>query len=77
VPATTAHAVDAADADAEPSVTCFRYVPPGGASEPDLDALNGRILERLRAETRMVPSSTRVDGRFAIRPCWRRHDPRA
>jgi aromatic-L-amino-acid decarboxylase len=52
------------------SVTCFRYVPAGGAPEPDLDALNGRILERLRAETPVVPSSTRVDGRFAIRPCF-------
>lgn len=51
------------------SVTCFRYVPAGGAPEPDLDALNGRI-ERLRAETRIVPSSTPVDDRFAIRPCF-------
>ena len=52
------------------SVACFRYVPAGGGSEPDLDALNGRILERLRAETPIAPSSTRVDGRFAIRPCF-------
>jgi aromatic-L-amino-acid decarboxylase len=52
------------------SIACFRYVPADGASEADLDALNARILERLRAETPIAPSSTRVGGRFAIRPCF-------
>jgi len=52
------------------SVACFRYVPAGGGTDDDLDALNARILERLRAETPISPSSTRVDGRVAIRPCF-------
>jgi aromatic-L-amino-acid decarboxylase len=52
------------------SITCFRYVPEGGAADADLDALNARILERLRAETPIAPSSTRVGGRYAIRPCF-------
>ncbi len=52
------------------SVACFRYVPQGGLPDADLDALNARILERLRAETPIAPSSTRVGGLFAIRPCF-------
>jgi aromatic-L-amino-acid decarboxylase len=52
------------------SITCFRYVPGEGASDDALDALNQQILERLRAETPIAPSSTRVGGRFAIRPCF-------
>jgi aromatic-L-amino-acid decarboxylase len=52
------------------SVACFRYVPVGGGTDEDLDALNARILERLRAETPISPSSMRVGGRFAIRPCF-------
>jgi aromatic-L-amino-acid decarboxylase len=52
------------------SIACFRYVPDRAASATDLDELNGRILERLRAETPIAPSSTRVGGRFAIRPCF-------
>jgi aromatic-L-amino-acid decarboxylase len=52
------------------SIACFRYVPDRATSEAELDALNGRILERLRAETPIAPSSTRVGGRFAIRPCF-------
>jgi aromatic-L-amino-acid/L-tryptophan decarboxylase len=53
------------------SIACFRYVPAAGAaSDADLDELNGRILERLRAETPLAPSSTRIGGRFAIRPCF-------
>lgn len=52
------------------SIACFRYVGARAATEADLDALNQRILERLRAETPIAPSSTRVAGRFAIRPCF-------
>jgi aromatic-L-amino-acid decarboxylase len=52
------------------SVACVRYVPRPGVAEDALDALNRQILERLRAETRVLPSSTRVDGRLAIRPCF-------
>lgn len=49
------------------SVVCFRYRPPAGV---DADALNRRILDRLRAETGLAPSSTLVDRRYAIRPCF-------
>jgi hypothetical protein len=35
-----------------------------------LDRLNAEIVHRLRAETPYVPSTTRVAGRFAIRPCY-------
>ncbi len=52
------------------SVACFRYRPERELPDADIDALNQRLLERLRAETRIIPSSTRVDGRFAIRPCF-------
>jgi aromatic-L-amino-acid decarboxylase len=36
----------------------------------DANQLNFRILERLRRETPFVPTSTLVDGRLAIRPCY-------
>jgi aromatic-L-amino-acid decarboxylase len=52
------------------SIACFRYVPDRGAPETELDSLNQRILARLRAETPVAPSSTRIDGRYAIRPCF-------
>jgi len=54
----------------ELSIVCFRYVPPGNRPEADLDALNDRLLVRLRRETPYVPSSTRVAGRLALRPCY-------
>ena len=46
------------------SVACFRYVPDRGASDADVDALNQRILERLRAETphRAVEHARRTAG---------------
>lgn len=49
------------------SIACFRYRPADGG---DLDALNGRILQRLRRETPFVPSSTVVSGALALRPCY-------
>jgi aromatic-L-amino-acid decarboxylase len=49
------------------SITCFRYVPPPGV---DADALNQRLLERLRRETPFIPTSTIVNGVLAIRPCF-------
>lgn len=47
------------------SVVCYRYT----SSVGDLDAINARILERLRRETATVPTSTVIDGAFALRPC--------
>jgi aromatic-L-amino-acid/L-tryptophan decarboxylase len=57
---------------AEPvlSICCFRYRPAGWNDEARLDALNEAILHRIRARGRAVTSSTRVGGRFAIRPCF-------
>jgi aromatic-L-amino-acid decarboxylase len=52
------------------SICCFRYRPPGWADEGRLDTLNDRIVHGVRARGRTVPSSTRVGGRFAIRPCF-------
>ena len=57
---------------AEPvlSICCFRHRPAGWNDEARLDALNEAILHGVRARGRTVTSSTRVDGRFAIRPCF-------
>lgn len=49
------------------SICCFRYRAP---DESFANALNARIAKRLRAETRFVPSTTVVSGRYAIRPCY-------
>jgi aromatic-L-amino-acid decarboxylase len=57
---------------AEPvlSICCFRFRPAGWDDEARLDALNEQIVYAVRARGRTVTSSTRVDGRFAIRPCY-------
>ncbi len=56
---------------AEPvlSICCFRFRAPG-LSENELDALNEAILLTVRARGHAIPSSTRVAGKFAIRPCF-------
>ena len=51
------------------SICCFRYRPEG-RDEYGLDGLNEAILRRLRAEGRFFPSSARVGGAYAIRPCY-------
>lgn len=53
---------------AEPtlSICCFRYL--GTATDPD--EVNAEIAARLRSETRFVPSTTVVAGRYWIRPCF-------
>jgi len=50
------------------SICCYRYALPG-ASDSMLDALNAEIAQRLRVEG-IVPSTTRVRGAHAIRPCF-------
>jgi len=52
------------------SICCFRVRPAGATDEAVLDALNEKVLLRVRARGRAVPSHTRVGGRFAIRPCF-------
>jgi aromatic-L-amino-acid decarboxylase len=51
------------------SICCFRYRPER-LDEDAVDRLNGEIARRLRADTPYVPSTTRVAGRLAIRPCY-------
>jgi len=51
------------------SICCFRYRAPG-MDEANLDRLNAEISRHLRAETPYVPSTTRVAGKLAIRPCY-------
>lgn len=57
---------------AEPvlSICCFRYRPKRMREEAALDDINTRIVREIRARARCVPSSTRVNGRVAIRPCF-------
>jgi aromatic-L-amino-acid decarboxylase len=52
------------------SICCFRYRPQSWSDETRLDELNEAILRGVRARGRTVTSGTRVDGRFAIRPCF-------
>jgi aromatic-L-amino-acid decarboxylase len=49
------------------SICCFRYVAPGIA---DLDNFNQRLHRRLVRENRNMPSTTRVNGKLALRPCF-------
>jgi len=49
------------------SICCFRYVSPGVA---DLDRLNQRLCRRLIRENEFMPSTTRVNGQIALRPCF-------
>ncbi len=50
------------------SICCFRYRR-DGLSEAQLEALNTLIVQTLRAEENLVPSTARIDGRLAIRAC--------
>jgi aromatic-L-amino-acid decarboxylase len=50
------------------SICCYRYRAPD-MSESALDDLNAEIAQRLRMEG-IVPSTTRVAGKYAIRPCF-------
>lgn len=58
---------------AEPvlSICCFRYRPPDRhLDEAALDRLNAEIVARLHRTTPHIPSTTRVGGTLAIRPCY-------
>jgi aromatic-L-amino-acid decarboxylase len=54
----------------ELSVACVRYRPARTIGDAELDQLNEELLRRLWRTTAHLPSSTVVDGRFAIRPCY-------
>lgn len=49
------------------SICCFRYV---DARVADLDALNRNIHRQLIHNSRNMPSTTQINGRLAIRPCF-------
>ncbi len=49
------------------SICCFRYVDSGVA---DLDILNQHLHRRLVRENEYMPSTTRVNGKLALRPCY-------
>ena len=48
-------------------ICCFRYVAPGIA---DLHLFNQRLHRRLTRENENMPSTTLVDGKLALRPCF-------
>ena len=52
------------------SIACFRYRPAGWDDEERLNELNAAILAELRRVGRSLPSSTNIDGAFAIRACY-------
>lgn len=49
------------------SICCFRYVHP---TVSDPDRLNQRLHRRLIRENQSMPSTTRVNGQLALRPCF-------
>ncbi|MCM2340705.1 aminotransferase class V-fold PLP-dependent enzyme [Rhodoferax sp.] len=49
------------------SICCFRYVAPGIV---DLDAFNRQLHRRLIRENQNLPSTTQVNGKLALRPCF-------
>jgi glutamate/tyrosine decarboxylase-like PLP-dependent enzyme len=57
------------------NVVCFRLRPPGVA-EAELNALNQEVLLRLQESGVAVPSSTVLDGKFAIRVAITNHRSR-
>jgi len=49
------------------SICCFRYVSPRVS---DLDRLNQRLHRQLVHECEFMPSTTRINGQLALRPCF-------
>lgn len=49
------------------SICCFRYKAPAGV---DPDRLNQRLYRQLVRENTYMPSTTRVQGALALRPCF-------
>ena len=48
----------------------FRYRPSASPEDDDVDRVNAEILRRLHRDTPFLPSSTRVRGSYALRPCF-------
>lgn len=56
------------------NIVCFRAHPPGIDDEDELNALNTRLGELLRADGRVIAGTTTYEGRVALRPAivnWR------
>ena len=56
------------------SVVCFRYLPSKTMSEPEIECANQRIFEEIMAGGRAFLSTTRLNGKLALRLCsvnWR------
>ena len=56
------------------SVVCFRYLPSKKKSEPEIDRINQAIFEEIMAGGRAFLSTTRLNGKLALRLCsvnWR------
>jgi aromatic-L-amino-acid decarboxylase len=49
------------------SICCFRYV---ASDIDDLDQLNQSLHRRLVRENEYMPSTTRINGKLALRPCY-------
>ena len=54
------------------NIVCFRFAP-HGLDEAMLDAMNGGIVAELQRLGLFAPSTTRIDGRLAIRVCLTNH----
>ena len=52
------------------SIVCYRHAPAGRADGPALDGHNLRLIDAVRASGRAFLSSTRLDGRVALRLCF-------
>ncbi len=57
---------------AEPvlSIVCLRYRPPGVRASGELERVNRAVAQAVRARGRVVPSTTRIDNKLAIRACF-------
>ncbi len=51
------------------SICCFRFTHPD-LNDGQLNELNRQLVARLRAEGDLVPSTTVLNGKLAIRPCY-------
>lgn len=49
------------------NIVCFRYVGDGALSEEQMHALNAELIIRLQEAGLVAPSSTMIEGKFAIR----------
>jgi aromatic-L-amino-acid/L-tryptophan decarboxylase len=54
-------------------VVCFRRHPPDVDNEPALERINAELVARFEASGEGLVSSTRLDGRYAIRLCVMNH----